>query len=114
VITIIFVVELLKIIASVSHTNNNSLRYYVVNFSNNSFIWFFIFYKCRNRREGTTNQRAYVTLKEALKYQNNNNSSLQFFCDVFLHSLPMIVLAIQSLNFRFVIHQPISAWVAWP
>ncbi|CAG8553112.1 5258_t:CDS:1 [Acaulospora morrowiae] len=64
----------------------------LVNFSNNSPIWFFLLTKDKygdNRK----------TLETAMNLEDAN--SLQIICDTFLHSMPMLVLTVQSITYRF-------------
>jgi hypothetical protein len=62
----------------------------VVNFSNNSPVWFFLLTK--------DNMNAKANIEIAMNLEETN--SLQLLCDTFLHSLPMLVLTIQSLTYR--------------
>ncbi|GES75390.1 hypothetical protein GLOIN_2v1495550 [Rhizophagus clarus] len=63
----------------------------IVKFSNNSPIW--IIMLIRNIRG------ARVALQTAMNLEESN--ILQILCDTFLHSLPMLVLTIQSISYRF-------------
>jgi hypothetical protein len=63
----------------------------IVNFANNSPIWIVMLLR--------DFPGAKVILQTAMNLEKTN--SLQILCDTFLNSLPMLVLTIQSISYRF-------------
>ncbi|CAG8799958.1 22605_t:CDS:1 [Dentiscutata erythropus] len=84
----------------------NCHQYYLINFINDSIIWIMIFLL---KRKYPQLEEAWNALDEAVEHKPKRHL-LRIFCNTFLHSIPMIVLTIQSISFRFnMAHQPPSA-----
>ncbi|CAB4493896.1 unnamed protein product [Rhizophagus irregularis] len=90
---LILTLELLKVVISLTATIFliQFKQPSIVNFANNSPIWIFLL--LRNFL-GTE-----AILQIAMNLEETN--SLQILSDTFLHSLPMLVLSIQSISYRF-------------
>ncbi|RUS16834.1 hypothetical protein BC937DRAFT_90747 [Endogone sp. FLAS-F59071] len=68
----------------------------LVNFSNNSPFWIFVLIRFSRSR---------AVLHAAMDLEEAND--LQLIGDTFLHSLPMLVMAIQSISYQFnILHEP--------
>lgn len=90
---LILTLELLKVVISLTSVVF-LIRFKqpsIVNFANNSPIWFIILLRDFPGAIGI--------LQAAMNLEETN--SLQILSDTFLHSLPMLVLSIQSISYRF-------------
>ncbi|RIA91192.1 hypothetical protein C1645_737268 [Glomus cerebriforme] len=97
----ILTLELFKIVVTLfsSHFLTHFKQPSIVNFSNNSPIWILLLV-----RKSASSRKI---LDTAMSLEETN--SIQLLCDTFFHSLPMLILTIQSIAYRFnEIHHPPS------